>query len=79
MSVFLLKRLATFLATLLVASLLVFAVLDVLPGNVAQVILGDTATPESIAALEKKLGTAMPSWLNAITPTSPALFWRAAA
>jgi len=56
MSVFLLKRFATFLATLAVASVLVFAVLDVLPGNVAQVILGDTATPESIAALEKKLG-----------------------
>jgi peptide/nickel transport system permease protein len=61
MSVFLLKRLATFLATLLVASVLVFAVLDVLPGNVAQVILGDTATPESIAALEKKLGLDRPT------------------
>ena len=60
MSVFLLKRFATFVATLLVASVLVFAVLDVLPGNVAQVILGDTATPESIAALEKKLGLDRP-------------------
>jgi peptide/nickel transport system permease protein len=60
MSVFLLKRFATFVATLLVASVLVFAVLDVLPGNVAQVILGDTATLESIAALEKKLGLDRP-------------------
>ena len=61
MSVFLLKRLATFVATLLVASVLVFAVLDLLPGNVAQVILGDTATPESLAALEKKLGLDRPA------------------
>ena len=61
MSVFLLKRFATFLATLAVASVLVFAVLDVLPGNVAQVILGDTATPESIAALEAKLGLNRPA------------------
>ena len=60
MSVFLLKRFATFVATLAVASVLVFAVLDVLPGNVAQVILGDTATPESIATLEKKLGLDRP-------------------
>jgi peptide/nickel transport system permease protein len=61
MSVFLLKRFATFVATLLVASVLVFAVLDLLPGNVAQVMLGDTATPESLAALEAKLGLDRPA------------------
>jgi peptide/nickel transport system permease protein len=61
MSVFLLKRFATFAATLLVASVLVFAVLDLLPGNVAQVMLGVTATPESIAALEQKLGLDRPA------------------
>jgi peptide/nickel transport system permease protein len=61
MSVFLAKRLLTFLATLVVASALVFSVLELLPGNVAQVILGDTATAESIAALEKKLGLDRPA------------------
>ena len=60
MSVFLFKRLFTFLATLVVASVLVFAVLELLPGNVAQVMLGETATPESIAALETKLGLDKP-------------------
>jgi peptide/nickel transport system permease protein len=64
MSVFLLKRFATFIATLLVASVLVFAVLDLLPGNVAQVILGDTATPESIATLEHKLGLDRPAFVR---------------
>ena len=56
MAPFLLKRFATFVATLLVASVVVFAVLELLPGNAAQIILGDSATPESLAALEKKLG-----------------------
>jgi peptide/nickel transport system permease protein len=61
MSVFLTKRLSTFLATLAVASLLVFGVLELLPGNVAQVMLGDSATPETLAALEKKLGLDQPA------------------
>ena len=61
MSVFLFKRLLTFLATLVVASVLVFTVLGLLPGNVAQVMLGETATPESIASLEKKLGLDRPA------------------
>ena len=58
---FLLKRLATLLATLAVASVVVFAVLEVLPGNAAQVILGDTATAESLAALNAKLGLDQPA------------------
>jgi len=60
MSVFLAKRIATFVATLVIASMLVFAVLELLPGNVAQMILGDTATPESLAALQHKLGLDQP-------------------
>ena len=61
MSVFLFKRLLTFLATLAVASVLVFAALELLPGNVAQVMLGETATPEAIASLENKLGLDRPA------------------
>jgi peptide/nickel transport system permease protein len=59
-SVFLAKRLATFVATLAIASMLVFAVLELLPGNIAQMILGDTATPEAVAALEARLGLDRP-------------------
>ena len=61
MGLFLLKRFATFVATLAVASLVVFAVLELLPGNAAEVILGDTATPESVAALQAKLGLDRPA------------------
>jgi peptide/nickel transport system permease protein len=60
MGPFLLKRLLTFLATLAVASVVVFTVLELLPGNAAEVILGDTATPESLAALNAKLGLDQP-------------------
>jgi peptide/nickel transport system permease protein len=60
MSLFLLRRLATFLLTLLVASAVVFAVLELLPGNAAEVILGDSATPESLAALNTRLGLDRP-------------------
>lgn len=60
MPLFLLKRLAAFALTLIVASVLVFAVLELLPGNAAQVILGDSATPESLAALEAQLGLDRP-------------------
>jgi peptide/nickel transport system permease protein len=59
-SLFLLKRFATFVATLLAASAVIFAVLDVLPGNVAEVILGESATPESVRALNAKLGLDRP-------------------
>jgi peptide/nickel transport system permease protein len=60
MPLFLLRRLLSFAATLAVASVLVFAVLELLPGNAAQVILGDSATPESLAALEAQLGLDRP-------------------
>jgi peptide/nickel transport system permease protein len=60
MGPFLLRRLITFALTLAVASVVVFAVLELLPGNAAEVILGDTATPESLAALQQKLGLDRP-------------------
>jgi peptide/nickel transport system permease protein len=61
MSLFLLRRLATFVATLLVASLVVFAALELLPGNAAQIMLGESATPEAVKALEEQLGLNRPA------------------
>jgi peptide/nickel transport system permease protein len=57
---FLLKRSLSLALTLAVASALVFAALELLPGSAAEVVLGDTATPESIAALEARLGLDKP-------------------
>ncbi len=61
MPLFVLRRLLSFVLTLLATSVVVFAVLELLPGNAAQVILGETATPESIAAMEDKLGLNQPA------------------
>ena len=72
MGPFLLRRLATFFITLAVASMVVFAVLELLPGNAAEMILGNTATPESLAALQAKLGLDRPplqryaSWVSGL-------------
>jgi len=60
-SLFFLKKLSSFVLTLVAASVIVFAVLELLPGNAAQVILGETATPESLAAMEEKLGLNLPA------------------
>jgi peptide/nickel transport system permease protein len=64
MTFFLIKRLASFAATLLAASAIVFAVLELLPGSAAEVMLGDTATPEAVAALEARLGLDRPAALR---------------
>ena len=61
MSVFIAKRLLAFALTLLATSLIVFVALELLPGNAAQVMLGNTATPEAIAVLEEKLGLNLPA------------------
>lgn len=62
MSLFLLKRFVSFVATLLAASVVVFAVLEILPGNAAEVRLGPTATPEQVAALSAQLGLDRPAF-----------------
>jgi peptide/nickel transport system permease protein len=58
---FLLRRLGGFALTLVAASLVVFAVLELLPGDAAQLMLGDTATPEAVAELRAQLGLDRPA------------------
>ncbi|ASJ76435.1 ABC transporter permease [Granulosicoccus antarcticus] len=53
---YLLKRSASLLATLLVASLIVFVVIEVVPGDPASYMLGMNAQPDTIAALRTELG-----------------------
>jgi peptide/nickel transport system permease protein len=56
MPLFLLKRLLTLIATLLAASVVVFWVLEILPGNAAQILMGPDASPEAVQALARQLG-----------------------
>ena len=60
----LLRRTATGVLTLLVVSILIFVGTSVLPGDVANIILGQMATPESLAALRAKLGVDQPAHLR---------------
>ena len=62
MALFLLKRLSTLFATLLAASVVVFVVLEILPGNAAQVLLGPDAAPEAVAELARQLGLDRSAW-----------------
>ncbi|MEM8648896.1 MAG: ABC transporter permease [Pseudomonadota bacterium] len=51
-----LQRLGLGLVTLFVVSILIFAAVNLLPGDFAQAILGQGATPEAIAAIREDLG-----------------------
>ncbi|MBK8071599.1 MAG: ABC transporter permease [Ramlibacter sp.] len=60
MSLFLFKRTITLLATLVGASVVIFLVLEILPGNAAQILMGPDATAETVEALASKLGLDRP-------------------
>lgn len=60
MAAFLARRLLVALLTLLLASLVVFAVLEVLPGDPARLMLGMNASPEALAALREQMGLDQP-------------------
>lgn len=51
-----LRRLGLGLLTLFLVTLIIFAALELLPGDVAQTILGQAATPETLAAFRRELG-----------------------
>lgn len=57
---YLFKRLGTMLFVLFGVSLVTFAIVPLLPGSPARVTLGVQATPESVAALEERMGLDRP-------------------
>ena len=61
---YLTKRLLLVVYTLLIVSLLVFAITQLLPADAAVTLLGQSATPEALAALRAKLGLDQPAWLQ---------------
>jgi peptide/nickel transport system permease protein len=60
LTVFLARRLLALALTLLAASLIVFTVMEVLPGDPAAVMLGVGAQPDTLAALRAELGLDRP-------------------
>ena len=60
MAVYLVQRVGYVGVVLVIMSVLVFLATHALPASTAEVILGQYATPETIAALERKLGLTRP-------------------
>ena len=60
MAAYLAKRFLIALATLIVASMVVFAVLEILPGDPAQLMLGMNASPDAVEALREQMGLNQP-------------------
>ncbi|KAE9654938.1 ABC transporter permease [Pseudomonas sp. PB105] len=58
------RRLGAGVVTLLIVSMVVFAITAVLPGDAAQQALGQFATPEQVAALRLQLGLDQPGVLR---------------
>ncbi len=67
MARFLLRRFASVVFVLWAMTVLVFAIVHILPGSVAHMILGEYATAAAIAALEEKLG---------LNDPLPVQYWR---
>jgi peptide/nickel transport system permease protein len=63
-TVYLARRLVIFAISLFVASVLVFLVLSVLPGDPAQAMLGTQATPEALHQLRHQLGLDRPLYVQ---------------
>lgn len=55
-----LQRLALGVVTLFVVSIVIFVAVNLLPGNFAEAVLGQGATPESVASIERDLGLDQP-------------------
>ncbi|MEO0937108.1 MAG: ABC transporter permease [Pseudomonadota bacterium] len=73
MQVILLRRTFGFVATLVAVSLIVFVVMNILPGDPAITILGIDSTEDARAALRAELGLDRPLWLRYLDWVSGAL------
>lgn len=56
----LIRRILSLVVTLLVVSLLIFVVMGLLPGDPAAIVLGTSASPETLAALRTQMGLDQP-------------------
>ena len=59
---YIVKRLALIIVSLFVASIIIFLITEIIPGDVAQMILGRNVTPEALAALRERIGLMNPPY-----------------
>ena len=67
MTTYILRRLLSFALTLLGAAIVIFLVLEILPGDPAAVTLGLNAAPEALAALRAEMGLDRPALLRFVS------------
>jgi ABC-type dipeptide/oligopeptide/nickel transport systems, permease components len=58
------KRLGGMAITLVAMSILIFLLVELMPGDAAQRVLGQSATPEAVAALRDSMGLNDPIWVR---------------
>jgi len=58
------QRLALGLLTLFVVSLIIFLAVQLLPGDLAEAVLGQSATPETVAAFRRELKLDLPAYIR---------------
>ena len=58
------RRIGIGILTLVIVSIVVFIGTEILPGDVAQIILGQSATPENLTALRAELGLDQPAYIR---------------
>ncbi|WP_438315115.1 ABC transporter permease [Sporosarcina sp. FA9] len=72
MARFLIRRLGLMVVILLLVSVIIFSLVHITPGDPAQMMLGQEATPEALEALREKLGLNLPlyeqyfRWLSGV-------------
>lgn len=64
MIAYVLRRLGLILVTMFLASVIIFSITQLLPGDVAQVVLGQFATPQAVENLREELGLNRPYYIQ---------------
>lgn len=73
MTRYIIQRVAISVITLFLASIVVFVAVRMLPGDPAQVLAGETADPQVIAAIRAEFGLDRPIWVQYATYVGQAL------
>ena len=64
MIAYIIRRFSSMIPSLLLASIIVFSFIHLIPGDPAQVMLGDMATPDQVQALRVSMGLDRPIWVQ---------------
>ena len=64
MIAYIFRRLLSMIPSLLLASVIVFSFIHLIPGDPAQIMLGDQATPEQVAGLREAMGLNRPLYVQ---------------